>query len=181
MANSQVFIKKKGIRQEDLLSPYLFILVMEALSKLIEHTADLGEFRLHPNCVNPRVMHLLFADDLLVFSDGSRHSLTDIKEVLNRFKSFSGLDMNPAKLKIFFGGYSEIEVEVLSGLNGVKVGRLPTRYLGLSLNSKKISYASLQPFIERITNKLHSWTVKTLSFAGRIQLISSVIYGMVNF
>lgn len=70
---------------------------MEALSNLIEHTTGLSEFMLHPSCSNSRVMHLLFADDLLVFSDGSRHFLTDIKEIMNRFKSFSRLDMNPAK------------------------------------------------------------------------------------
>ncbi|KAG2321688.1 hypothetical protein Bca52824_014901 [Brassica carinata] len=41
--------------------------------------------------------------------------------------------------------------------------------------------ATLQPFLERITSKLHSWTVKTLSFAGKVRLLASVIYGMVNF
>lgn len=74
---------------------------MEALSKLLEKAADLGEFRLHPKCSNPRVTHLLFPDDLLVFSDGSRHSLTGIKEVMNRFKSLPGLDMNPTNHKSF--------------------------------------------------------------------------------
>ena len=45
----------------------------------------------------------------------------------------------------------------------------------------RITSASLQPFIEQITATLHSWTMKFLSFAGKIRLITSVIYGKVNF
>ena len=41
--------------------------------------------------------------------------------------------------------------------------------------------ATLQLFLERITSKLHSWTVKCLSFASKVKLIYSVIYSMVNF
>ncbi|KAG2312978.1 hypothetical protein Bca52824_024535 [Brassica carinata] len=78
-------------------------------------------------------------------------------------------------------GCSDIESSVLSDLSGVKLGTFPTRYLGLPLNPSRISLATLQPFLERITFKLHSWTVKSLSFAGKIRLVASVIYGMVNF
>lgn len=175
------FPGKKGLRQGDSISPYLFIMVMEVLSKLLETAANQGSLSLHPQCSSPRITHLLFADDLLIFSDGSRHSLTGIKEVMSNFKRMCGLDMNAAKPKIFFGGYGDIEAAELSGFSGFKIGSFPTRYLGLPLNPQRISLATLQPFIERITSKLHSWTIKFLSFAGKIRLISSVIYGMVNF
>lgn len=174
------FSGKKGLRQGDSISPYLFIMVMEVLSKLLEKAAGNDNFRLHPNCEDPRLTHLLFADDLLVFSDGSRHSLSGITSVLADFKEMSGLEMNAAKSDLFFGGYSEIEVAVLSGLAGIKVGTFPTRYLGLPLNPSRINMATLQPFLEKITSKLHCWTVKTLSYAGKIRLIASEIYGMVN-
>ncbi|CAD5333180.1 unnamed protein product [Arabidopsis thaliana] len=72
----------------------------------------------------------------------------------------------------------DIQVVVLSDLQGTKLGIFPTRYLGLPLNQARICYTTLQPFIEKITNKLHAWTVRFLSFAGNIKLISSVIYGM---
>lgn len=69
----------------------------------------------------------------------------------------------------------------MSDITGVRLGTFPTRYLGLPLNPSWISLVTLQPFLERITSKLHSWTIKSLSFAGRIRLVASVIYGMVNF
>lgn len=89
--------------------------------------------------------------------------------------------MNDAKSEIFFGGYADIQATVLADLSGFKRGSFPTRYLGLPLDPKKITMATLKPFLERITSKLHSWTVKFLSFAGKIKLIYSVIYSMVNF
>lgn len=64
---------------------------------------------------------------------------------------------------------------------GIKLGSFPTRYLGLPLSSKRLSFSVMQPFVDRVTKKLHSFTAKFLSFAGKIRLVSSVIYGMVNF
>lgn len=163
------------------ISPYLFIMVMEVASKLLEQAVDNGNIRLHPGCVEPRVTHLLFADDLLVFSDGSRHSISGIKHVMSSFRDWSGLDMNASKLEILFGGYEDIEASVISDISGFKIGTFPTRYLGLPLNPSRISQATLQPFVERISSKLNNYTVKLLSFAGKVQLIVSVIYGLVNF
>uniref|UniRef100_A0A1J3EJP2 LINE-1 retrotransposable element ORF2 protein n=1 Tax=Noccaea caerulescens TaxID=107243 RepID=A0A1J3EJP2_NOCCA len=175
------FPGRKGLRQGDSISPYLFIMVMEVLSRLLEKSVAEERMRLHPMCSNPQVTHLLFADDLLIFSDGSRHSLSGIKTILGVFREMCGLDINAEKTEIFFGGYNDVEISVLSALSGFKIGFFPTRYLGLPLDSSRISYATLQPFIERITAKIHVWTSKFLSFAGKIRLISSVIYGMVNF
>lgn len=156
-------------------------MVMEALSRLMEKAVDQGQIRLHPKCSDPQVSHLLFADDLLVFSDGSRQSLSGILSAMEEFKRMSGLDMNHAKSELFFGGYLDIQKAVLSDLYGIKLGEFPTRYLGLPLKPGCISLATLQPFIDQITDKLHSWTMKFLSFAGKVQLITSVIYGNVNF
>lgn len=38
-----------------------------------------------------------------------------------------------------------------------------------------------QPLIDRVRKKITSWTVRNLSFAGRLVLIQSVLYGMFNF
>lgn len=101
--------------------------------------------------------------------------------MLADFRSFYGLDMNAAKSEEFFSGYSNEEKTSLSDLAGIDLGIFPTRYLDFPLSPKKLSFTDLQPFLERITVKLHSWTTKFLSYAGKIRLISSVIYGMINF
>lgn len=97
------FAGKKGLRQGDSISLYLFILVMEVLSKKLENSVYQRKFRLHPKCSDPRLTHLLFTDDLLILTDGSRHSLTGILKVMSDFKEISGLEMNPSKSEAFFG------------------------------------------------------------------------------
>ncbi|WZZ87370.1 hypothetical protein YC2023_115949 [Brassica napus] len=129
--------------------------------------------------------HLLFSMDAIKahaadYFQGILGSM-DLTDVMTQFKNWSGLDTNRTKSEIFYGGYSNIQMSVLGYLSGFKMGTFPTRYLGLPLSPKRISAATLQPFLERITSKLHSWTVKLLSFAGKVKMIYSVIYGMVNF
>ena len=58
----------RGIRQWDLLSPFLFLLCIEGLNGLIVQAANRGDikgFALRRN--GPRLTHLLFADDSLLF------------------------------------------------------------------------------------------------------------------
>lgn len=175
------FEGKKGLRQGDSISPYLFIMLMEVLSRLLDKAESDGLYRLHPLCSSPKLTHLLFGDDLLVFSDGSRSSTAGIRDAMLQFKEWSGLDTNHAKSEIYYGGYSNTQATFLCDLSDFRRGAFPTRYFGLPLSPKRISATTLQLFLDRITSKLHSWTVKFISFAGKVTMIYSVIYGMVNF
>jgi len=68
---SGFFNSTRGLREGDPLSPLLFVVVMEALSRMLIAAMDQGNLR--GFSVGPRdfdalvVNHLLFADDTLIF------------------------------------------------------------------------------------------------------------------
>ena len=62
----------RGIRQGDLVSPFLFLLCTEGLNGLIKRAENNGEIHGFSLCrKGPKLSHLLFADDSLLFLQGN--------------------------------------------------------------------------------------------------------------
>ena len=59
-----------------------------------------------------------------------------------------------------------------------KEGSLPVRYLGLPLISGRLRLKDCQPPIDKIQGRIKSWSSRKLSFAGRLQLLQSVLYSI---
>ncbi|KAG7579890.1 Endonuclease/exonuclease/phosphatase superfamily [Arabidopsis thaliana x Arabidopsis arenosa] len=174
------FRSKRGLRQGDPLSPYLFVLAMEVFSKLLHSRFASGYIAFHPKSSELNISHLMFADDVMVFFDGSSSSLHGIYETLDDFAGWSGLHLNRDKTVLFHGGLSPNDSRLISAY-GFPTGTFPVRYLGLPLMCRKLKINEYSPLLDKISSKFRAWAVKSLSFAGRTQLIASVIYGTINF
>lgn len=179
-ASGGFFKSTKGIRQGDPLSPYLFVLAMEALSRLLLSRYEAGNIGYHPGTAPLKISHLMFADDVMVFFDGTSNSLHGIAKCLDDFASWSGLHMNKSKTELFTSGVDQRESNAITGY-GFASGKLPIRYLGLPLMSRKMKISEYSSLIVKLTKSFQGWSVKLLSFAGRLQLLKTVIFGTVNF
>ncbi|KAG7541754.1 Endonuclease/exonuclease/phosphatase superfamily [Arabidopsis thaliana x Arabidopsis arenosa] len=175
------FPGKKGLRQGDSISAPLFALVMDILSKQLDSAAALNTFGTHPMCSDPLITHLSFADDILVFFDGKESSLAAILEVLAQFKQVSGLGINLSKTCLFLDGNNRDIIEQIAYTHNLIHGSLPVRYLGVPLIPHKLSASDYQPLIDKVKGRISSWTNRHLSFAGRLQLLQSVINSTINF
>ncbi|XP_010495645.1 PREDICTED: uncharacterized protein LOC104772766 [Camelina sativa] len=175
------FPGKKGLRQGDPLSSLLFVLALDVLSKKLDKIAMNQSFGPHPLCLAPLITHLSFTNHMLIFFDGQEASLEGILAILEDFKQESGLGINRDKTALFLDGENLEENKLIADRAGLVQGSFPVRYLGVPLSSKKMTRQDFQPLLDRIRAKFNSWTVRKLSFAGRIQLIQSVVYSTITF
>ena len=175
------FGSERGLRQGCALSPYLFVIAINVLSLMINKAALSQRIGFHPSCSKVTLTHLSFADDHMIFTDGSAASLRGVFEVPSDFASISGLVINPAKSSIFMVGHitQDFKDEVLR--LGIPTESLPVRYLGLPLTTKTMTRTDYQPLIDQIRTRLVSWSSRSLSYAGRLQLVRTVIGSITNF
>ncbi|KAK1272221.1 hypothetical protein QJS04_geneDACA020949 [Acorus gramineus] len=125
------FESSLGLWQGDPISPLLFVLSMEILSQWLDAALlnkKIGPFMKKATSVS----HLLFADDLIIFSDTSTSSGRGLKELFQRFAICSSLELNRGKSQVFCGGRTTQHDQFLEAL-GIPKGNLPVTYLGLPL------------------------------------------------
>ncbi|GKB13443.1 RNA-directed DNA polymerase, eukaryota, reverse transcriptase zinc-binding domain protein [Tanacetum coccineum] len=172
------FHRKMG----DPMSPYLFTLVMEVLSLSMEkNIEDSNGFGYHFGCKELKLSHMCFADDLLVLCKGNKESIEVIKRSLEEFSKASGLVPNLGKSIIFFGSINERDKIDLLQVMPFKCGKLPVRYLGVPLLAKKLGVKDCKVLCDKVEERINTWRNKTLSYAGRIQLIASVLSSMQQY
>jgi len=125
--------------------------------------------------------HLCFADDLMVLSDGKVRSIESIVNVFDNFSKYSGLKISMEKSTMYLAGVPSSIHQHMKREFPFVVGEILVRYLGLPLVTKRLIASDYAPLIEQIKKRIRSWTSRFLSFAGRFNLISSVLWSISNF
>lgn len=170
----------RGLRQGDPLSPSLFVLCIEVLSRLLRNLKR-PDFAYDPKCVALGLNHLVFADDLLVFARGDFSSVLSVKKCLDIFANWSGLSANPLKTGFYCGGIDDVLISDIVDCTHYQKEEFPFRYLGIPLNSSRLTKAICAPLLDKIREHTRHWSTKLLSYAGKLRLINSVIFGLINF
>ncbi|XP_058075797.1 uncharacterized protein LOC131224290 [Magnolia sinica] len=89
------FQSTRGIRQGDLISPALFTIASEALSRGFRWLVDSRlclPFALHQG--SPLITYQLFADDTVLFLNGSKSSFQVVSSILQKFQDALGQKFN---------------------------------------------------------------------------------------
>ncbi|KAL9672116.1 hypothetical protein QQ045_028364 [Rhodiola kirilowii] len=143
----------------DPISPYLFTLVMEVLSRRLGLLKNAEGYSYHLKCARINLTHLMFTDDVIIFSKANVGSMIKLREALNIFSDWLGLK-----------GVMNMK-NIMAAIVNFQRGQLPFSYLGVPLDGKKIKGPAFNEVIDKMTSRIKAWSAKCLSDADRLVLV----------
>ncbi|KAJ0427872.1 putative RNA-directed DNA polymerase [Helianthus annuus] len=176
------FICGKGMRQGDPLSPFLFLIVMEALSCMLgkaRREGAINGIRLPRS--GPVLSHLFYADDAIILGDWSQSEVTNVVRILRCFYICSGLKINMSKSNLYGVGVSGGEVDGMASIVGCRPDSLPFTYLGLLVGANMNRINNWKPVFDIFEKRLATWKSSLLSIGGRVTVIKSVLESLPTY
>uniref|UniRef100_A0A2N9HQ79 Reverse transcriptase domain-containing protein n=1 Tax=Fagus sylvatica TaxID=28930 RepID=A0A2N9HQ79_FAGSY len=160
----------RGIRQGDPLSPLLFVVVMEAFSKLMQKAEEekyIRGFEIRGRNQEPmQITHLCYADDTILFCEPVLEQVGYVKCTLLCFEAASGLKVNLSKSEMVQIGQVS-NLTNLVALLECKISTVPMKYLGMPLGARFKSKLIWDPILEKLGRKLAGWKHLYLSKGGK--------------
>ena len=130
---SDIFHVKRGVRQEDPLSPYLFIIALEVANISIRGNSDIGGIKVGKHEIRLTV----FADDLTTFVSNTK-SFFSLKGLLDRFGEISGLKLNEEKTVYWLGSFHDSPEDI-----GIDKVNKPIKILGIYFTYNRQKFQEL--------------------------------------
>lgn len=173
------FHSTRGLKQGDPLSPALFILGAEVLSRL------LNNLNFHPQYhgffmeqKSPQVNHLSFAD-VIIFTSGKRRSLKLIMDTLNTYETVSGQLINKHKSHFMVPtcAFNSI-IRRIKRVTGFMQKNSPLPYLGwpIYIGRQRVIYYS--DLVSKVLSRITGWQSKMLPYGGRAVLVNHVLQSL---
>ena len=175
---SESFPIKRGCRQGDPPSPYIFLLCAEVLSLLIKQDdyikgIKIGELELKLS---------QYADDTTILLDGSEQSLEAALQTLSIFAKISVLKVNNSKTKAVWIGSKKFSGETFNHRFKLDWNQNNFEILGISFSCNLDTMIQLNYVkkLKQIDRDLKQWSKRILTPFGRITVLKTLIISKLN-
>jgi mannosylglycoprotein endo-beta-mannosidase len=176
------FKSSKGVRQGDLLSPFLFNAAVICLAKMVlEAQANNLLVGLIPDLIDKGVAIMQYAADTVLCISHDPEKAINLKLLLYMFELMSGLKINYQKSEIFMVGGDNTTIEYYSSLFGCQVGSLPMKYLGVPVTYRTLRNSNLDPLDSKFIKKLDAWIGGSNSSGGHLTLVNSSLSSLPSY
>lgn len=128
--------------------------------------------------------HLFYADDMLIFTNGSIRSLKCLKGLMNKYEAASGQKINLHKSAFYTSKQISLaRILRIQSLTGCQTKHLLFRYLGAPIYKGRCRIHFFEDLIERFSSKIEGWYARFLSFGGKVILLnqSSLAFQFIHF
>eukprot|EP00253_Pinus_taeda_P005327 PITA_05327 len=181
---TEFFSASRGLRQGCPLSPFLFILMADSLSKKLSQEQQRGSIpgiRIVQDI--PSVNHALFADDALLLGGASLRMAIAFKSTLRSFCSASGALISERKSAVYAWNTDQHIVDrIASELGFIGYAEWDKiKYLGLLLTMGSNRNNLWEEVITKFNKKIVAWGRVWFSAGGKLTLIRSVLSALPTF
>jgi len=172
----------RGVRQGDPLSPLLFCIAEEVLNRAISMASSAGMIVPMFYCRGASIpTHILYADDVLIFCASTKQNIRCLLKIFNEYSNVSEQIINNSKSQFYAGAMTSSRSQMLVGMLGFSAGNIPFSCLGCPIFKGKPKGIFFQSIVDKIKVKFATWKGTLLSIMGRVQLVKSVIHGMLVY
>lgn len=165
------------MRQFDPMSPLLFCMAEEVLGLCIQSCIcnhQLTQAHAGANLFVPPF--IFYVDDVIIYMSDNRKNVRTLVQIFNNYALISGQHINPSKSKVHFSkNISNQFKNYAIHLTGLSEGGVPFIFLGTPIfrGAPKTDY--FRKLSDEIVCKMNKWKGSTLSLAGRVCMVKSVI------
>lgn len=166
----------RGVCQGDHLFPLLFILAQQVISFNIQkqiQESPISSYKVGRNAI--ALSHLFYADDVLIFTNGTENSLKNVMQLLQEYERSSAELVNQGKSRFYIHDKYQRRVPVIERATRLTRLLLSLIYLGVLIFYGRAKAIYFEHMVEKVRKALEGWKAKLLSFGGRITLIKSIL------
>jgi hypothetical protein len=156
---------RRGLRQGDPISPYLFLLCAEGLNSLLKKAMDEGLVkRVLTSRRGLRISHLFFADDNLLFCQSTIVQWDRLMAILRMYELVSRQRLNNNKTTLFFSKNTpQVDKEAILEISQISAPQRYDSYLSLLALVGKSRTTAFKNILDRVWKRIHDWKVKFIS------------------
>ena len=130
----------------------------------------------------PRVTHLFFADDSILFAKANVPEAQRLQHILNLYEENSGQKINLAKSALLFSTNTKQEIRrQIKASFGVQCTNNMGKYLGIPSMIVKDRRRAFRELKEKMSAKVKTWCNRTLSQGGKQVFIKSIFQAMPTY